>query len=78
MGIEHARPGGLPVTASFGVSAARGQAVEFDPLFREADASLYLAKRNGRNQVIGRERRPAGASRVGIAAASLGVPGPVA
>jgi diguanylate cyclase (GGDEF)-like protein len=78
MGIEHATPGGLSVTASFGVSAARGQAVEFEPLFREADAALYLAKRNGRNQVIGRERRPAGASPAGIAAASLGVPGPVA
>jgi diguanylate cyclase (GGDEF)-like protein len=77
VGIEHARPGGLPVTASFGVTAARGGAVEFEPLFREADAALYLAKRNGRNQVIGRDRQPAATSGGEIAAASLGVPGPV-
>jgi diguanylate cyclase (GGDEF)-like protein len=78
VGIEHARTGGLPVTASFGVASARGAEVEFEPLFREADAALYLAKRNGRNQVIGRDQQPATTSGAGIAAASLGVPGPVA
>jgi diguanylate cyclase (GGDEF)-like protein len=75
-GIEDARPAGLPVTASFGVAAARGAEVEFDPLFREADAALYLAKRNGRNQAVGRDQEPAATSRAGMAAAALGLPGP--
>jgi diguanylate cyclase (GGDEF)-like protein len=55
--IEKAMPGGLAITASFGVAAARGAEVQFDSLFREADARLYLAKRNGRNQAIGRDQQ---------------------
>jgi diguanylate cyclase (GGDEF)-like protein len=49
--LENARPGGLAVTASFGVSTAVGAAVQFDALFAQADASLYLAKERGRNRV---------------------------
>jgi diguanylate cyclase (GGDEF)-like protein len=49
--IEHALPGGLTVTASFGVAGARGAAARFDALFAAADASLYRAKAGGRNRV---------------------------
>jgi diguanylate cyclase (GGDEF)-like protein len=50
-GIEHALPGGLVVTASFGVAGAAGAAAQFDELFAAADASLYRAKAAGRNRV---------------------------
>jgi diguanylate cyclase (GGDEF)-like protein len=50
-GIERSTPGGLPVTASFGVAAARGSGVGFEVLFKRADGALYRAKREGRNRV---------------------------
>jgi diguanylate cyclase (GGDEF)-like protein len=49
--IERSRPAGQLVTASFGVSSARGDAIEFEPMFRAADRCLYAAKRLGRNRV---------------------------
>jgi len=49
--VENARPGGLAVTASFGVATAVGAGAHFDALFASADASLYLAKARGRNRV---------------------------
>jgi len=49
--IEAARPGGIPVTASFGVATLR-PGENFDQLFSRADAAVYEAKRGGRNQVV--------------------------
>jgi diguanylate cyclase (GGDEF)-like protein len=49
--LADARPGGLAVTASFGVASAVGAGARFDELFAAADASLYRAKAGGRNRV---------------------------
>jgi diguanylate cyclase (GGDEF)-like protein len=50
--VEQARPTGIPLTISLGVSAARGAEVDYDNLFKAADEALYEAKRGGRNRVI--------------------------
>jgi diguanylate cyclase (GGDEF)-like protein len=44
-------PDGVPITASLGVSAGRGDDVAFGPLFEAADRALYAAKRAGRDRV---------------------------
>lgn len=50
--IEQARPAGVAVTVSIGVSAASGERVEYESLFKAADQALYRAKRSGRNRVM--------------------------
>jgi diguanylate cyclase (GGDEF)-like protein len=50
--IGEAHPAGIPITISLGVSAASGEQVDYDTLFRAADAALYDAKRAGRNRVV--------------------------
>jgi diguanylate cyclase (GGDEF)-like protein len=49
--VERARPAGIPVTISVGVSAAHGEYVRYDELFKAADMALYAAKHAGRNRV---------------------------
>ncbi len=50
--IEEVEPGGLKITASFGVSAGAGEEVDYDRLFKAADEALYDAKAAGRNCVM--------------------------
>jgi diguanylate cyclase (GGDEF)-like protein len=50
--VEQTRPQGIRITISAGLSAGSGEDVEYDTLFRAADAALYDAKRAGRNQVV--------------------------
>lgn len=52
--VQGARPAGIPMTVSIGVSAARGELVDYEPLFKAADDALYEAKRAGRNAVVHR------------------------
>jgi diguanylate cyclase (GGDEF)-like protein len=47
-----AQPGGVHMTVSAGVSAASGSQVSYERMFREADAALLRAKREGRNLVM--------------------------
>jgi diguanylate cyclase (GGDEF)-like protein len=49
--VERSTPGGTVVTASFGVSAATGDGIDFVSLYRTADESLYQSKNAGRNRV---------------------------
>lgn len=53
--VEACRPAGLPITASFGVSAAIGEDIDFLSLYRAADHALYRAKHDGRNLVVSSE-----------------------
>jgi diguanylate cyclase (GGDEF)-like protein len=62
--LEESRPGGLNLTASFGVSAAAGSELVYDRLFKAADQALYDAKAAGRNCVV-----PAGSPEPAPAAA---------
>ncbi len=41
----------IGVTASFGVSGARGEEIDFEELYGRADRALYRAKREGRDRV---------------------------
>jgi diguanylate cyclase (GGDEF)-like protein len=50
--VEQVRPQGIPITISLGLSAGCGEEVDYDTLFRAADAALYDAKRAGRNRVV--------------------------
>ena len=52
VGLEDARPGGLAVTASFGVAAAAAAAPRSSRSSAAADEALYEAKRAGRNRVV--------------------------
>jgi two-component system cell cycle response regulator len=44
--------GGVPVTASFGVSTVLWDECNAETAIRRADAALYKAKRQGRNRVV--------------------------
>lgn len=51
--LEHAEPAGVAITVSIGVSAASGEQMNYEALFKAADEALYAAKRAGRNRVVG-------------------------
>ncbi len=50
--IEEARPTGIPITISLGLSVASGEDVAYETLFKAADEALYEAKRAGRNRTV--------------------------
>ncbi|HEV2998121.1 MAG TPA: diguanylate cyclase [Solirubrobacteraceae bacterium] len=50
-GVEQARPTGINVTISLGLSASGSEDVEYDSMFKAADAALYEAKHQGRNRL---------------------------
>ncbi len=58
--VEQASPAGIPITISLGVSAARGEQVDYDTLFKAADTALYAAKRAGRNRTVAAPQAPTG------------------
>ena len=49
--VAEARPGELELTVSAGVAAPSGAEIEYEELFRAADAALLEAKRAGRDRV---------------------------
>ena len=49
--VSEARPGELELTVSAGVAAQSGAEIEYEELFRAADAALLEAKRGGRDRV---------------------------
>ncbi len=50
--VESARPTGIRITISLGLSSASGDGIDYDTLFKAADEALYEAKRTGRNRVV--------------------------
>jgi diguanylate cyclase (GGDEF)-like protein len=50
--VEQIRPLGIGVTISLGLSAASGEQVDYETMFKAADSALYRAKDTGRNRVI--------------------------
>jgi diguanylate cyclase (GGDEF)-like protein len=53
LAIDRLEPqrGGATITASFGVSGAEGEEIDFERLYRRADQALYQAKAAGRDRV---------------------------
>ena len=58
--VEQAHPTDIPVTISLGLSAASGEGVVYETLFKAADEALYEAKRAGRNRVAAAPTSAAG------------------
>ena len=50
--LEELNPANLPITASIGVSALSENPESPEDMLEQADKCLYVAKRNGRNQVV--------------------------
>jgi diguanylate cyclase (GGDEF)-like protein len=50
--VEQVEPMGCRVTISLGLSAGRGEQVDYEVLFKAADRALYEAKAGGRNRVV--------------------------
>jgi diguanylate cyclase (GGDEF)-like protein len=50
--IEQARPSGIAITVSLGLSVGSGEGVVYETLFKSADRALYEAKHAGRNRVV--------------------------
>lgn len=58
--IAEAAPGGVDVTASFGVADAPAGTADWDDLYRRADRALLQAKTEGRDRVVRHGEPPAG------------------
>jgi diguanylate cyclase (GGDEF)-like protein len=64
-----ARPAAdVPVSVSFGVTAARGGDIDLDRMLEAADRALFSAKREGRDRVVADDR--VRASRAGVSPAA--------
>ncbi|MBA3332197.1 MAG: diguanylate cyclase [Actinobacteria bacterium] len=50
--VVERQPGGVAVTVSLGVSAGRGEEIDYRTLFGRADEALYQAKQGGRDCVV--------------------------
>jgi GGDEF domain-containing protein len=61
--LADARPGGLAVTACFGISCGWGDDIEFTALFHAADQALLEGKAAGTDTVIAAEPPDPPASR---------------
>ena len=70
--IDEGEPGGLQITASFGVSAAAGEQVDYTHMFKAADTALYKAKEGGRNRVVAAVKPEPAPARVEPALAPAG------
>jgi diguanylate cyclase (GGDEF)-like protein len=74
--VEQTAPAGIPITISLGVSAAHGEHVEYDPLFKATDVALYAAKRAGRNRVMAATPPPVAAGAIDSATLTTLAPAP--